>query len=196
MLRRQCFISPTHCCNYWYRNMTANSTWNSWFIAFEDDRNLPWGIANNKTNVIKGIKTWPIETKTSIFMTLSVCLISWQWVTNVFVNLNRTIFLWLRAKPLLSDLNCFAKSDLSPHVTGSHSLHCIDSLCLVHRCVQEYKLAGDGRSCLLQSENCEGPKCPRQDARFNVTLFGEMLHGYNNKTQQLHLGQIFQMTFR
>ncbi|AWP15338.1 putative astrotactin-2-like [Scophthalmus maximus] len=63
-------------------------------------------------------------------------------------------------------------------------------------CVQEYKLAGDGRSCLLQSDNCEGPKCPRQDVRFNDTLFGEMLHGYNNKTQQVNLGQIFQMTFR
>ncbi|XP_037547936.1 astrotactin-2 [Nematolebias whitei] len=63
-------------------------------------------------------------------------------------------------------------------------------------CVQEYKLAGDRRSCLLQSENCEGPKCPRQDVRFNDTLFGEMLHGYNNKTQQVNLGQIFQMTFR
>uniref|UniRef100_A0A3Q3MX68 Astrotactin 2 n=1 Tax=Labrus bergylta TaxID=56723 RepID=A0A3Q3MX68_9LABR len=63
-------------------------------------------------------------------------------------------------------------------------------------CVQEYKLAGDGRSCLLQSDNCEGPKCPRQDAHFNDTLFGEMLHGYNNKSQQVNLGQIFQMTFR
>uniref|UniRef100_A0AAQ5Y848 MACPF domain-containing protein n=1 Tax=Amphiprion ocellaris TaxID=80972 RepID=A0AAQ5Y848_AMPOC len=63
-------------------------------------------------------------------------------------------------------------------------------------CVQEYKLAGDGRSCLLQSDNCEGPKCPRQDVRFNDTLFGEMLHGYNNKTLQVNLGQIFQMTFR
>uniref|UniRef100_A0A096M0Q8 Astrotactin 2 n=1 Tax=Poecilia formosa TaxID=48698 RepID=A0A096M0Q8_POEFO len=63
-------------------------------------------------------------------------------------------------------------------------------------CVQEYKLAGDGRSCLLQSENCEGQKCLRQDVHFNDTLFGEMLHGYNNKTQQVNLGQIFQMTFR
>uniref|UniRef100_A0A671VBE5 Astrotactin 2 n=1 Tax=Sparus aurata TaxID=8175 RepID=A0A671VBE5_SPAAU len=63
-------------------------------------------------------------------------------------------------------------------------------------CVQEYKLAGDGRSCLLQSDNCEGPKCPRHDVHFNDTLFGEMLHGYNNKTQQVNLGQIFQMTFR
>ncbi|KAM3873969.1 astrotactin-2 [Diretmus argenteus] len=63
-------------------------------------------------------------------------------------------------------------------------------------CVQEYKRAADGRSCLLQSENCEGPKCPRQEVRFNDTLFGEMLHGYNNKSQQVNLGQIFQMTFR
>uniref|UniRef100_A0A672ZYP0 Astrotactin 2 n=1 Tax=Sphaeramia orbicularis TaxID=375764 RepID=A0A672ZYP0_9TELE len=63
-------------------------------------------------------------------------------------------------------------------------------------CVQEYKLSTDGRSCLLQSDNCEGPKCPRQDVHFNDTLFGEMLHGYNNKTQQVNLGQIFQMTFR
>uniref|UniRef100_A0A3P9J3M2 Astrotactin 2 n=1 Tax=Oryzias latipes TaxID=8090 RepID=A0A3P9J3M2_ORYLA len=63
-------------------------------------------------------------------------------------------------------------------------------------CVQEYKLAGDGRSCLLQAENCEGSKCSRQDVHFNDTLFGEMLHGYNNKTQQVNLGQIFQMTFR
>uniref|UniRef100_A0A3B4BL99 Astrotactin-1/2 N-terminal domain-containing protein n=1 Tax=Pygocentrus nattereri TaxID=42514 RepID=A0A3B4BL99_PYGNA len=63
-------------------------------------------------------------------------------------------------------------------------------------CVQEYKLAADGRSCLLLADNCEGPKCPRQDTRFNDTLFSEMLHGYNNKTQQVNLGQVFQMTFR
>ncbi|XP_077593059.1 astrotactin 2 isoform X1 [Stigmatopora nigra] len=63
-------------------------------------------------------------------------------------------------------------------------------------CVQEYKLAADGRSCLLQSDNCEGPKCPRQAVHFNATLFGEMLRGYNNKSQQVNLGQIFQMTFR
>ncbi|XP_030641157.1 astrotactin-2 [Chanos chanos] len=63
-------------------------------------------------------------------------------------------------------------------------------------CVQEYKLAADGRSCVLLADNCEGPKCPRQDTRFNNTLFSEMLHGYNNKTQQVNLGQVFQMTFR
>ncbi|MCJ8748412.1 hypothetical protein PDJAM_G00164540 [Pangasius djambal] len=63
-------------------------------------------------------------------------------------------------------------------------------------CVQEYKLAADGRSCLLLADNCEGPKCPKQDSRFNNTLFSEMLHGYNNKTQEVNLGQVFQMTFR
>ncbi|KAJ8408724.1 hypothetical protein AAFF_G00253590 [Aldrovandia affinis] len=67
---------------------------------------------------------------------------------------------------------------------------------LESRCVQEYKLAADGRSCLLQTEGCEGPKCQRLDAHFNHTLFGEMLHGYNNKSQQVNLGQVFQMTFR
>uniref|UniRef100_A0A8C9SMQ3 Astrotactin 2 n=1 Tax=Scleropages formosus TaxID=113540 RepID=A0A8C9SMQ3_SCLFO len=68
-------------------------------------------------------------------------------------------------------------------------------------CVQEYRLAADGRSCILQSDVCEGPKCQRGSggggmARFNDTLFNEMLHGYNNKTEQVNLGQIFQMTFR
>ncbi|XP_051528268.1 astrotactin-2-like isoform X2 [Myxocyprinus asiaticus] len=63
-------------------------------------------------------------------------------------------------------------------------------------CVQEYKLAADGHSCLLLADHCEGPKCPRQDVRFNNTLFREMLHGYNNKSQQVNLGQVFQMTFR
>ncbi|KAG7480456.1 hypothetical protein MATL_G00056280 [Megalops atlanticus] len=63
-------------------------------------------------------------------------------------------------------------------------------------CVEEYRLAADGRTCVLQSETCEGPSCQRGDARFNDTLFGEMLHGYNNKTQQVNLGQVFQMTFR
>uniref|UniRef100_A0A9J7XZ86 Astrotactin 2 n=1 Tax=Cyprinus carpio carpio TaxID=630221 RepID=A0A9J7XZ86_CYPCA len=63
-------------------------------------------------------------------------------------------------------------------------------------CVQEYKLAADGRSCLLLADHCQGPKCSKQDSRFNGTLFSEMLRGYNNKTQQVILGQVFQMTFR
>uniref|UniRef100_A0A8C1SBF7 Astrotactin 2 n=1 Tax=Cyprinus carpio TaxID=7962 RepID=A0A8C1SBF7_CYPCA len=63
-------------------------------------------------------------------------------------------------------------------------------------CVQEYKLAADGRSCLLLADHCQGPKCSKQDSRFNGTLFSEMLRGYNNKTQQVTLGQVFQMTFR
>ncbi|KAJ3605971.1 hypothetical protein NHX12_028014, partial [Muraenolepis orangiensis] len=60
----------------------------------------------------------------------------------------------------------------------------------------EYKLAADGRSCLLQTDTCEGARCPRHQVPFNHTLFGEMLHGYNNKSQEVNLGQIFQMTFR
>ncbi|MFT7813724.1 astrotactin-2-like [Arapaima gigas] len=63
-------------------------------------------------------------------------------------------------------------------------------------CVEEYRLAPDGRSCILQTETCEGPSCHRRGSRGNDTLFGEMLHGYNNKTQELNLGQVFQMNFR
>lgn len=98
---------------------------------------------------------------------------------------------------------------LKLHLICSPRLHCPSSVCQdvsTHqgifvcvralRCVQEYKLAADGRSCLLLADNCEGPKCPKQDSRFNDTLFSEMLHGYNNKTQAVNLGQVFQMTFR
>ncbi|XP_069465764.1 astrotactin-2 isoform X1 [Ambystoma mexicanum] len=63
-------------------------------------------------------------------------------------------------------------------------------------CVEEYKLAPDGKSCLMLSDICEGPKCLKSDSKLNDTLFGEMLHGYNNRTQQVNQGQVFQMTFR
>ncbi|XP_043913867.1 astrotactin-2 isoform X2 [Protopterus annectens] len=63
-------------------------------------------------------------------------------------------------------------------------------------CVEEYKLAPDGKSCIMLSDVCDGAKCQKPDAKLNDTLFGEMLHGYNNKTQQVHQGQVFQMTFR
>ncbi|RMB93490.1 hypothetical protein DUI87_30187 [Hirundo rustica rustica] len=63
-------------------------------------------------------------------------------------------------------------------------------------CVEEYKLAPDGKSCLMLSDICEGPKCLKSDAKFNETLFGEMLHGYNNRSQHVNQGQVFQMTFR
>ncbi|XP_026580585.1 astrotactin-2-like, partial [Pseudonaja textilis] len=62
-------------------------------------------------------------------------------------------------------------------------------------CVEEYKMAPDGKSCLLLSDICEGPKCLKSDVNFNDTLFGEMLHGYNNRTQHVNQGQVFQMTF-
>nr|KAF6432922.1 astrotactin 2 [Molossus molossus] len=63
-------------------------------------------------------------------------------------------------------------------------------------CVEEYRLAPDGKSCLMLSDVCEGPKCLKPDSKFNDTLFGEMLHGYNNRTQHVNQGQVFQMTFR
>ncbi|XP_028918563.1 astrotactin-2 isoform X3 [Ornithorhynchus anatinus] len=63
-------------------------------------------------------------------------------------------------------------------------------------CVEEYKLAPDGKSCLLLSDACEGRKCLKPDSKFNDTLFGEMLHGYNNRSQHVNQGQVFQMTFR
>ncbi|XP_051787894.1 astrotactin-2-like isoform X2 [Erpetoichthys calabaricus] len=63
-------------------------------------------------------------------------------------------------------------------------------------CVEEYRLAGDGRSCILLSDVCESPKCQRHDSKLNDTLFGEMLHGFNNKSQEVNQGQVFQMTFR
>lgn len=87
-------------------------------------------------------------------------------------------------------LQCARRSLL----TKAFGFFCV-CVCVL-RCVQEYKLAADGRSCLLLADNCEGPKCPKQDSRFNDTLFNEMLHGYNNKTQEVNLGQVFQMTFR
>lgn len=62
--------------------------------------------------------------------------------------------------------------------------------------MEEYKLAPDGKSCLMLSDVCEGPKCLKPDSKFNDTLFGEMLHGYNNRTQHVNQGQVFQMTFR
>ncbi|KAK2497358.1 hypothetical protein MC885_019783 [Smutsia gigantea] len=62
-------------------------------------------------------------------------------------------------------------------------------------CVEEYKLAPDGKSCLMLSDVCEGPKCLKPESKFNDTLFGEMLHGYNNRTQHVNQGQVFQMTF-
>lgn len=67
---------------------------------------------------------------------------------------------------------------------------------VLRRCVEEYKLAPDGKSCLMLSDICEGPKCLKSDAKFNDTLFGEMLHGYNNRSQHVNQGQVFQMTFR
>ncbi|KAM9326548.1 astrotactin-2 [Gastrophryne carolinensis] len=63
-------------------------------------------------------------------------------------------------------------------------------------CVEEYNLAPDGRSCVMVSDICEGSKCLQPESYVNDTLFGEMLHGFNNKTQRVNQGQVFQMSFR
>ncbi|XP_053329873.1 astrotactin-2 [Spea bombifrons] len=63
-------------------------------------------------------------------------------------------------------------------------------------CVEEYQLAPDGRSCLTLTDICEGPKCLHSDNNLNNTLFAEMLHGFNNKTQRANQGRVFQMSFR
>ncbi|XP_040178684.1 astrotactin-2 isoform X2 [Rana temporaria] len=63
-------------------------------------------------------------------------------------------------------------------------------------CVEEYRLAIDGRSCILVSDMCEGARCLRPESHLNNTLFGEMLHGFDNKTQRVNQGQVFQMSFR
>ncbi|XP_042193251.1 astrotactin-2 isoform X1 [Callorhinchus milii] len=74
--------------------------------------------------------------------------------------------------------------------------HSSSNILMFCGCVEEYKLAADGKSCLLLSEICEGVKCQKLDAKLNDTLFVEMLHGYNNKSQQVNQGQVIQMSFR
>ncbi|XP_075040801.1 astrotactin-2 isoform X1 [Mixophyes fleayi] len=63
-------------------------------------------------------------------------------------------------------------------------------------CVEEYRLAPDGRTCLMVTDICDGSKCLRPESHLNDTLFGEMLHGFDNKTQRVNQGQVFQMSFR
>ncbi|KAM4695638.1 astrotactin-2 [Rhinophrynus dorsalis] len=63
-------------------------------------------------------------------------------------------------------------------------------------CVEEYRLAPDGRSCLMLTDICEGFKCLHPEEHLNDTLFGEMLHGFDNKTQTVNQGRVFQLSFR
>lgn len=98
---------------------------------------------------------------------------------------------------LNSDLFCRQRRPPFQVASGGHP-HTLLTLgsALSCSCVEEYKLAPDGKSCLMLSDVCEGPKCLKPDSKFNDTLFGEMLHGYNNRTQHVNQGQVFQMTFR
>ncbi|KAF2978272.1 hypothetical protein EK904_001706 [Melospiza melodia maxima] len=63
--------------------------------------------------------------------------------------------------------------------------------CWLPRCIEDYKLGADGRSCQLISESCpEGGDCgePRE-LPMNQTLFGELFYGYNNHTREVAPGQ-------
>ncbi|XP_078263524.1 astrotactin-1 isoform X2 [Rhinoraja longicauda] len=64
-------------------------------------------------------------------------------------------------------------------------------------CIEDYKLASDGRMCQLVSESCtSGSDCAEANISLNQTLFRDIFYGYNNQTKDLALGQVFIATFR
>ncbi|XP_051866961.1 astrotactin-1 isoform X2 [Pristis pectinata] len=64
-------------------------------------------------------------------------------------------------------------------------------------CIEDYKLASDGRMCQLVSESCSsGADCADTNISLNQTLFRDVFYGYNNQTKELALGQVFIGTFR
>ncbi|MBZ3887484.1 Astrotactin-1 [Sciurus carolinensis] len=65
-------------------------------------------------------------------------------------------------------------------------------------CIEDYKLAVDGRSCQLITETCpEGGDCGEsRELPMNQTLFGEMFFGYNNHSKEVASGQVLKGTFR
>lgn len=70
--------------------------------------------------------------------------------------------------------------------------------CWLLRCIEDYKLGTDGRSCQLISESCpDGVDCgePRE-LPMNQTLFGEVFYGYNNHSKEVAPGQVLKGTFR
>lgn len=70
--------------------------------------------------------------------------------------------------------------------------------CWLARCIEDYKLGVDGRSCQLISESCpEAGDCgePRE-LPMNQTLFGEIFYGYNNHSKEVAPGQVLKGTFR
>lgn len=66
------------------------------------------------------------------------------------------------------------------------------------RCIEDYKLGVDGRSCQLITETCpEGGDCGEsREVPMNQTLFGEMFFGYNNHSKEVAAGQVLKGTFR
>lgn len=66
------------------------------------------------------------------------------------------------------------------------------------RCIEDYKLGVDGRSCQLVTETCpDGGDCAEsREVSMNQTLFGEMFFGYNNQSKEVAAGQVLKGTFR
>lgn len=66
------------------------------------------------------------------------------------------------------------------------------------RCIEDYKLGVDGRSCQPITETCpEGGDCGEsRELPMNQTLFGEMFFGYNNQSKEVAPGQVLKGTFR
>uniref|UniRef100_UPI00398F1676 astrotactin-1 n=1 Tax=Pristiophorus japonicus TaxID=55135 RepID=UPI00398F1676 len=64
-------------------------------------------------------------------------------------------------------------------------------------CIEDYKLALDGRMCQLVSESCtSGLDCADANIPLNQTFFRDVFYGYNNQTKNPALGQVFMATFR
>ncbi|GCB65437.1 hypothetical protein scyTo_0000418 [Scyliorhinus torazame] len=64
-------------------------------------------------------------------------------------------------------------------------------------CIEDYKLAPDGRLCQLVSESCtSGLDCADANIPLNQTFFRDVFYGYNNQTKEPVLGQVFMGTFR
>ena len=87
---------------------------------------------------------------------------------------------------LLGQLN----TELTEGVTSRLSRHV--------RCIEDYKLGVDGRSCQLIADTCpEGGDCGEsRELPMNQTLFGEMFFGYNNHSKDVAPGQVLRGTFR
>uniref|UniRef100_A0A4W3JIX4 Astrotactin 1 n=1 Tax=Callorhinchus milii TaxID=7868 RepID=A0A4W3JIX4_CALMI len=64
-------------------------------------------------------------------------------------------------------------------------------------CIEDYKLAPDGRMCQLVSESCSNDlDCVDVNIPLNQTFFRDVFYGYYNQTKESAPGQVFMGTFR